>query len=423
MTIMWERTGDTCCRLCVGVRSAGRALFDWWARTSAPEFLSSQANCRDLWIVLLPMYGLLAMCLDLGFDAGLDASLDAATPGNGAPKGDSLSAALSVNIAVNVAVSMALFGASLLPRRTWLSDFCVAAVFGAHLVCRQVAFGIEARASLGACQLLATLAMTSAGTHSLAVAAFVAACASASRQPESVICLYVLGASVLSEHRIAMLFAHKSAGSYKVLETPHAEDGSQSFAHETQQQLQLPGAKLGNSKGDSVSCIRRSTTSTLPLKLSSPSVDGLPLLVLEPERELVFVSGSSHCVLRLENISHSFVAFTVRAKQQHVWHVRPHKGTIARGQSIEVTITRKDRRATITAGALTDELLVRAASRESSDTVRSELWRHIPRDAIQEWFYGVRRGEASSNSRDDVALPVISPTPLGRTPESAMLEV
>lgn len=393
-----------------GVRSG---LAAWWARTGGPGFLSSRANCRDAWVVLLPLYGPLVMYLDAAVMQGTELQRGE----GGVPPGESSKS----TFAADVAVSLVLFFASLLPKKIVLSDFCISAIFGAHVTYRQMALGTEARLPFGAYQLVATLAMTSAGVHTLAVAAFVCACAATCRSPQLLVCVYMLGAAALSEHRVALLFAGKFASGYRYKEVAMLPSDDDQFTQACDA-LQVSGSQLRNAKSGDAGCTRRSATGSSPRKVALPHDQELPFLVLKPEKELLFGQASNSCVLRMTNASHGFVAFTVRARQQGVWNVRPHHGTLARGQSVDVTVSRKDRRLTVHAGASRDELLVRAAVRESADIVPSQVWRAIPRSAMQEWSYGVRRGDvcgdALAAARAFAAQAGISPATLGRVSDS-----
>lgn len=172
----------------------------WWALTTDPTFLTSRASRRDMWAVLLPLVGIVAIV----FDAPRD-----------------------VLIVLDACLALCLVGAAWLPIRVLWSDATVAAIFAAYMMGRGI-LASDASTSFEFCQVLVVFAMASAGVHTVAVASFLLASTLTTPQLQTgqrlevfVACAYVVCLNVVMEHRVAQVVARprQTTGSgYKALD-------------------------------------------------------------------------------------------------------------------------------------------------------------------------------------------------------------
>lgn len=198
----------------LGLEPVRSHLVKWWENTTNATFLKSKASRRDTWLALLPVYAPLAMLAEAALERDLGVP--------GAPSADDWGAAF----ALNVVAALLLLLACQLPRSTLCTDFAVAAVYGMTILSRGVVLPSDPGVIVGVCEILATMAMASAGVHSTALLAFVAACVAEARRPELLVCAYVLLTAVLVEHRVSVLFSEREAlnnSKYRSLK-PRAEE-------------------------------------------------------------------------------------------------------------------------------------------------------------------------------------------------------
>lgn len=177
--------GRFLCTLLAGKDFVVGWMCRWWSMTTDPEFLTSGVSRRDMWKVLLPMPGLLAMCVDTG---------------------------ASSLVILDASSAFALLVAAWLPAGLLWSDLVIGAIHAAHVAAHGfIGTGLEL--SYLTYQVLAIAAMSAAGIHTVALAGFMIISVAAAPfldstwKPEQVlVCIYVLGLGSFTECRVAQLY-------------------------------------------------------------------------------------------------------------------------------------------------------------------------------------------------------------------------
>lgn len=160
----------------------------WWACTTHPSFLQSEASRRDLWKVLLPLPPLFFMM----FDAGM-----------------------RFVVVMDFCMAAALLVVALMPAGSLCSDMTIAFAEALSLILHYSFCGGDSTNSFPVMCLLTTLTMAVAGIHSTMNALFVVAVAIAMPMCNLNISLvevfpsiYVIALSCIAEYRAGKLLGH-----------------------------------------------------------------------------------------------------------------------------------------------------------------------------------------------------------------------
>jgi len=211
--------GSVCAAICGRLKRAcltdcgrlGAYIRRWWVMTTDFDFLVSGASRRDLWKVLLPLPGVLAMFSDIG---------------------------LGNVVVLDAAVAILLVAASFLPAGALWPDFLIAGI-NASYVTAHCFLNPLGDFTLPGYRVLILFSMSTAGVHSVALTAFVAVgmavapmLAMGWQAVHIASCLYVLLVSIMVERRIAQLVSDKNANifSYKALDMVSNSHGSAMYA-------------------------------------------------------------------------------------------------------------------------------------------------------------------------------------------------
>lgn len=193
----------------------------WWSSTTDSQYLTSRASRRDLWAMLLPLTGLIAILLD--------------APGD-------------MIIVLDACLSLAFVATTWLPAATLWSDAAIAAMSSAYMIGREI-IAPGANSSVEYCRVVMVFSMAMAGVHSVAVGSFLLASTVSALvlqvdQSLEVLatCAYMLLLNIVVERRSAQLVVTAASAStrsgYKTLDfrgaaafETHYQDASATRIH------------------------------------------------------------------------------------------------------------------------------------------------------------------------------------------------